>query len=368
MKSWIITPVLGALALGLSAPTCSFAAPKSKPVPTPSGTVYVANYGTSTADVQRALSAAAGKTLVFPANHTYTITSILNVPSNIVIQGNGSILKTPDNSTSSTTSDTLLDINGDTNVNVSGLKFDGNVGAQTNWSQWRHAIRVSGSASNVTLNSLTFNGLIGDGVYIGAGNPSSVTVSNSTFTGDHKNRNGVSIISGRTVSITNNSFTKMARTDMPGAVDVEPNSSSNIVSNVTISNNVIVGGPRLIDKYQYAITVNNHADATLSTIKVLNNDVSGAFYTGAGIIFINQPTPSKATGLLADGNNVHDLTLDRSTGIELDYGMTAAATNNKITNVGWGIQSWKACLTNSSGNIYTNTPNGGLTVTESTCA
>lgn len=328
--------------------------------------VRVADYGTSASAIQKAANDARGRILTFPEKRTYMMSQSLDLPSDITIEGNGSVLKTPGNSTAPGSSDGILDIVDQRNVSISGLVFDGNIDNQSGWSQSRHEVRILGSSQNVRVERCLFRNLIGDGVYVGSGLPSNVTIASSTFTGSHANRNGVSVISASAVAIQRNTFLNMARPDMPGAVDIEPNRPSDQLRSITVANNTVLGQPGLEAPGRRAMTLNNHADAEIDTITFSGNDVSGAYFTRAGIALINQPTGSRAMNVSASGNHIHDLGPE-SMGVELAAGVTASVTGNQIANVGSGIQSDDACLTNSTGNAFMNTPNGGLVVSNTTC-
>jgi hypothetical protein len=305
----------------------------ARPIHHTGGTVYVANYPS----VQAAANATqSGGTLVFPAGVVYTESTAVQLPAGITVQGNASVLKTPDNTTTSTSDDSLLlAASGDT---VSGLVFDGDVHNQNGvWNQHRHAIRVNGG-SNVTITGDTFQNLIGDGVYIvGA---SSVTVASSHFNGDHSNRNGVSVISGSNIYVHDNVFNSMARPDMPGAVDLEPNTASENLTNVQVYNNTVN------DPAKYGLLMWDPIGAPTSGIVFHDNTVVGGAAQvsgGAGI-------------LLGYGNataNHNAITsVPQFNGIEDDYA-TVTVTNNNINGAWDGINNWYGHLT-QSGNTFAN--------------
>src|SRR5206468_1466642 len=177
--------------------------------------------------IQAALDATASEgTLTFPQGGTYTVATPLIVPPNITVDGNGSILKTPTNSTTPHSDDAIMQVSSDDTIR--NFVFDGNVHNQSGvWTQHRHAIFI-GTAGDVNISYNTFRNLIGDGIY--SDGASSVTIDHNQFSGDHSNRNGISIISGSNVRIYDNTFWSIARPDMPGAIDLEPNLSSQTLS------------------------------------------------------------------------------------------------------------------------------------------
>jgi hypothetical protein len=294
-------------------------------------------YGTN---VQAAMNAAAGGTLIFPVGQTYTVAP-LSLPANETVRGNGSTLLTVPNSTTPTTSDAILTIAGGGDT-VTGLIFDGNVDNQGGvWSQWRHAVVIDG-ASNINLSGNTFRRLIGDGVYI-TGNASAVDVSGNAFQGAHKNRNGVSVIYASGVDVHDNSFDAMARPDMPGAVDLEPNSASQHLTDVAVYSNTVTHPTRT------GILAWDTAGASISNVTIADNTVTGPMVIsgGAGIL-ANVPT----AGLTISGNTVADVSDGQC--IEIDYGAgLVLVTGNTLDSNSVGIWNWHGCMS-QSGNTFIN--------------
>jgi hypothetical protein len=273
---------------------------------------------------------------VFPAGGVYVEPTAVQLPASITVQGNGSVLKTPDNSTTATSDDALLlTASGDT---VAGLVFDGDVHQQGGvWSQHRHAIRVVGS-SGVTITRDTFRNLIGDGVYIvGA---SSVTVSSSTFDGDHSNRNGVSVISGSNITVHDNVFNSISRPDMPGAVDLEPNTSAESLSNVEVYSNTVN------DPAKYGLLLWDPAGSTTSGVVFHDNTIVGgpAQVSGGAGILLGYGTATVSHNAIRS--------VPKFNGIEDDYA-TVTVTGNDVNGAWDGINNWYGHLT-QSGNTFEN--------------
>jgi len=68
----------------------------------------------------------------------------------------------------------------------------------------------------------------------------SILIINNYFDGkNHSNRNGVSIINGRDITIEKNSFINCAHSSMPGAIDIEPNFGCFTCRDITIKDNYI---------------------------------------------------------------------------------------------------------------------------------
>ena len=103
-------------------------------------------------------------------------------------------------------------------------------------SQFRHCLEIGsgGAASNVTISGIACNESGGDGVYIR--NATKVTVENCLFNGNY--RNGGSI-TGEVNGITfiGNHFTNNNGTLPKSGIDIEPNSPSDFLLNISLQNN-----------------------------------------------------------------------------------------------------------------------------------
>lgn len=281
--------------------------------------------------VQLAANASAGGTLVIPSGFTFVVSQI-NLPSDTIVAGGGT-LKYPAN----TSGFYLLAAEGKSNVRIGNIIFDGNVANQTTWSEFRHALWIKDS-SYVTVDGVRFQNLIGDGIYIShldsAVAPftgsSHVIITNCFFVGTSVNRNGISMICCDDVIITSNVFVKMARFDMPGAIDIEPDQSTETIKNVIIAENTFYGhaAPTL----QQGIAVNNNgADGTATGLLISNNLFDGNFrYVIA--IFGND------SGTGVDEAQVLGNTIRNSVGVSLGAGIFSRDTlvtiaNNKLDTV-----------------------------------
>ena len=194
--------------------------------------------------VQTALnSLTPGRTLYFPAGRYALSRGLTNNISDITLYGEGT-LSHVDN----TTAFWLLKImSGVSNITITGLTFDGNrTGYTKPWTEHRHALTIVDS-THVSIIGCVFTNLIGDGIYAGCDAPvnnifigvSDLLVANNVFTGENINRNGISVICGERITISNNTFDGMATQVMPGAIDFEPDASAQFIRDVTvIGNNV----------------------------------------------------------------------------------------------------------------------------------
>lgn len=323
--------------------------------------VYVANYATP----QLAADAATGKPLIFPINQTYTVAS-LTIPAGCYIEGNNSTLKFGNNTTLTTsTSDEILKVNG-SGVTINNLNFDGNSANQSGiWSQHRHAVRIAGTYSNVTVKNCDFTNLIGDGVYISTQTGSNITVGPSnTFTANYDARNGVSVISGDTVEVFNNTFTTITRSGMPGPIDIEPNFSTDHLAHLDVHHNTIIGGSTAGTGQLSAILYAGENNAAATDIKIRSNDISGTRFTKALYTTgINGGPFNSVTGLVFDGNNVHGIEPTSGQAMAMDYWIGADVTNNIFNGMYYGIFNYQACLGSTAGNTY---PGVTATVTTDT--
>ncbi|WP_107082818.1 right-handed parallel beta-helix repeat-containing protein [Streptomyces resistomycificus] len=316
-----------------------------------SGKVLVADYPT----LQQAANAAAGKRLVFPAGKTYTVTS-LSIPAGCYVEGNGSTLRFPDNSTTSAThSDEIVAVRG-SGVTIDHLTFDGRAANQgVTWSQYRHCVRIHGSLSNVIVKNCDFRNIIGDGVYVNLGSSAkNCTIGpNNSFTSDYSNRNGVSIITGTQIEVHNNTFVRCSRSGMPGPIDLEPNTSTDTLSDVFIHHNTIVGGSAAGTGTLPGIVYSGFQNAASSNVNIHDNDISGTRFTdGVLIIGINGGPFNAAKNVNVFNNNIHDIGYANRFGVGINYYIGANVYDNTFSGMQWAIYNYKGALGTSTGNEF----------------
>lgn len=107
--------------------------------------------------------------------------------------------------------------------------------------EYRHCLAITG-ANNVTINGIQCNGSGGDGIYIGEGAQGfsgNIKVLNSGF--DNNRRQGLSLISGRDILVSNCTFTNTTGTGPSAGIDVEPNQAGDLLQNVLIDNSSAIG-------------------------------------------------------------------------------------------------------------------------------
>ena len=199
----------------------------------------------STLGIQAAINAS---NRVYVPSGTY-LTDTLTLRSNTYLVGEGgaSILK--QNTVTSASYGTLHADSGASgtfvsNIIVRDLQVLGQVGS-LGFSEFQYLVSLNG-VENVLIDRCWITGFLGDGVYIGSGTSAgierhnkNVTIRDCVIDGvNNDNRNGVSVIDGDGVLIEGNHFKNCTRSNMPGAIDVEPNGDLfSVVRNITVSNN-----------------------------------------------------------------------------------------------------------------------------------
>lgn len=132
-------------------------------------------------------------------------------------------------------------------MTFTGLTFRGRIDTDTTFDQQRHLLNLNGVQS-VLIWNCDFIGWHGDAIYLGSSNSGGterhnrrVTIAFNLFDGLTKNnRNCVSIIDGEDIIVHGNVGLRFSRNDMPGFVDVEPNSLNGafaICRRITVTNN-----------------------------------------------------------------------------------------------------------------------------------
>ena len=159
----------------------------------------------------------------------------------------------------------------------------------TSFREFQHHINLS-AVSDVTIRRCGFFGWRGDAIYLGSGtgverHNEDVTVEYCIFDGINKaNRNGISVIDCDRFTAQFNLFTRCTRSDMPGAIDIEPNPYTyHVVRNITIQNNSFydIGG----DTGVICFAIPGLAYTKMPrTFRVLNNYING-FGVNRGVYF-----------------------------------------------------------------------------------
>jgi len=131
------------------------------------------------------------------------------------------------------------------NIVIRDLRVEGaNIVAPT-FSEFKHLVSLSG-VRNALVENVQFIGFQGDGLLIGSGinagderHNTNVIVRGCFFDGINKeNRNGLSVIDCDGFLAEGNYFTRTTKSNMPGAIDIEPDAQIfHIVRDIKIVNN-----------------------------------------------------------------------------------------------------------------------------------
>lgn len=188
--------------------------------------------------------ASGGRAVFFPKG-LYLI-NFVNLPSDTMLWGEGaaSVIRTPQAvrcAIGCDSGDPNLFIE---NITIKDLRLEGRV-VQDGFAEQRHISSWNG-VKNLLIDNCQFIGFQGDGIYIGMGNVGgqvrhnvNVTIRNCFFDGVNKdNRQGVSVIDCDGLLIEGCYFTRTTRSNMPGAIDIEPNGDvETVVRDIKIINN-----------------------------------------------------------------------------------------------------------------------------------
>ena len=208
-------------------------------------------------------------------------------------------------------------------ITIQDLQLQGAV-ETAGFSEHVHLVDLRG-VRNAKLQRCVLRGFRGDALYLGgqasdgtARHNENVLVIENEFDGVNKdNRNGVSVIDGDGIVIQRNLFHNCTRPNMPGAIDVEPNSGPfHIVRNIMVSSNRFrnIGG----NVAAIAIVPARHRYTVAPTnFLVTNNIIDGC--DAFGINFLHMPL-----GGIDDGMPRHDLTVSGNIvrGARRGFGLT----------------------------------------------
>jgi len=172
----------------------------------------------------------------------------LKFKSNSTISGTGfqsRIFATLNSSYNLTQAETISAVSGeyDENIIIRDLMLDHNRTIDFTVEAVMSMLLIG--SRNITIDNVHFKNPNSDGIYVnydyaGTGHadnqPDNIKILNSLFTGANHNRNGLSFISGTDIKVDNCRFIGMTRDNMPGAIDMEPNNTNNLIEGVNISN------------------------------------------------------------------------------------------------------------------------------------
>ena len=231
-----------------------------------------------TAAIQKAINSlpSTGGTVVIPPG-TYGIDAVttLKLRSNVTLQMSPTtILGVIPNAAAHYE---VLHIGGVSNVNVNGgVLWGDRLTHKATSGEHGLGVAILG-ASNVTVTGTASNNMWGDGFYVGNGptfgsslKTRSTNIKLIDVTADNNRRQGISVTSGKDISIVRAKLTNTNGAAPSAGIDVEPNGKTDILQNISIvdtytANNQGAGislslGAILGTTTPISITVTNHTD------------------------------------------------------------------------------------------------------------
>lgn len=253
------------------------------------------------------------------------------------------------------------------------------------FSESQHLLTFHG-VDNVLVDRLEFYGFRGDGLYVGEWNEAirtrlntNITVINCLFDGVNKdNRNGISVITGDRIAIANNVFQNVTRSNMPGAIDLEPDASTtSVITNINISGNRFfnVGGnvgalgviiPSNVAEFQNITVTGNTFDTCQIALAVVHQRVTTEHqnfaFTGNAALNVSrlfQFTGATSRGITVTGNTVSGsgtslLGFDATDIVENVVVSNNSFTNSPSTSTGALAINGQAKSIVVSGNTFNN--------------
>lgn len=184
-----------------------------------------------------------GYTLEFPPG-TYLLQERPNLVnlSNVSIIGHGATLKIADSTLGALTVLELIRLSGCHYVHIIGLTLNGNRANQTGYGEYNHGIGIASNlgdaCDHVWIERCRITNTAGDNIYIAQGS-TDVWIRGCDLSdpNDTSPRQGVAIVKGSRVWITDNYFSGSAFATGQWAVDLEPNTNTDVVDNVVIRGN-----------------------------------------------------------------------------------------------------------------------------------
>ena len=317
-----------------------------------------------TAAIQKAINSlpSTGGTVVIPAG-TYGIDAVttLKLRSNVTLQMSPTtILGVIPNAAAHYE---VLHIGGVSNVNVNGGVLWGDRLTHKGTSgEHGFGVAILG-ASNVTVTGTASNNMWGDGFYIGNGptfgsslKTRSTNVKLIDVTADNNRRQGISLTSGKDISIVRAKLTNTNGAAPSAGIDVEPNGKTDILQNISIvdtvtANNQGAGislslGAIVGTTTPISITVTNHTDNGSKQ----GMNISGGQGIIPGTVRVDNPTwmNSKTNALAVVGT---------------DYrGFSTTVNNAKVVNANTSAKGAAIAVYNYStavqlGNVAINNAN-----------
>lgn len=197
------------------------------------------------------------------------------------------------------------------NISIKGITFevhnDGN-----SFFEFMHTIRTIG-VNGLVIEQCHFNDFWGDAICLSTYDDTpetgertrnqNVTIKNNIIIGGkhHSNRNGISVVNGKNVLITGNIIRNTSRKNMPGGIDVEPNNSAYTIEDICIERNNLDG----IWGSNGAISVVSFKDGPVHNISITDNKITNST---CGLFFYLK-TKGTTSGYTIKGNYTDEKTV-----------------------------------------------------------
>lgn len=185
----------------------------------------------------------------------------------------------------------VINVYGESNVKIYNgsikgdkLSHDFSSLSTSNTHEYGMGVAVLGNSNNITIQNLNISELTGDGIYVKLSEVSStnnITIKNNEISSAR--RNGISIVSCNKVSILNNVIygTNGVSVDPDGGrirpgsgIDLEPNSTGQSISHITISGNQIYS-----NSYKRAVLIQKD----VSDLEITNNQLGDQIVVNNGL-------------------------------------------------------------------------------------
>lgn len=180
------------------------------------------------------------------------------------------------------TSYSLIRMIGINNAKVIGGTFIGDKDIHTGTTgEWGHIVSVQGS-NNIEIKDATLSKGWGDGIYIGSTASQNYCdqVILEKVVCDSNRRNGLSIVSGKNITLVDSVFSNNNGTLPKAGICVEPNTDAEFAQNIQMKNCQAYGngtwGIHLALSNIEAQTVNNHSIKVINC-KMYNNGLTGEY-------------------------------------------------------------------------------------------
>jgi len=323
-----------------------------------------------TAAIMAAVKAVAGtgKAVVVPTG-TYRINPVANSGVGILMGSNMTLLMEQgavlEALPTSTMNYQMVRVNGCQNVNISGGIIKGNNGNNSiptpTTVENGNGIQILNS-TNVVVEGTTFQDCFCDGIYIAS---SSANVVLCDVTCQSNRRNGMSIVQGSRIAVSNSRFNdNTGSVEVAGSsiangsgIDIEPNANQSVGT-------ILVSGCTLANNYSHGlcwgIGASTASGTSTSSIFAIGNVASG---NGRGFDLVN------CTDSAIIGNTVR---ANRSCGIYIHDGATrTVCSGNTVSGTlssgdGAGIECYKDTATVVNANTSTGNHQYGILVISST--